>query len=110
MPDFYFLFFDILVTVVFAIFILNAVQKGSEIFWLLAAGLIYGILLEWATIEQLHTYHYSNRFPLRLRDVRSPSAWDGACSFTVFACFRIQQLLLHGHGRPWMLYLRLISI
>jgi len=54
----YFLAFEILVLVLFLACLQNAWQRGSWVAWQLLAGVLFGLLLEWATIQQLNAYEY----------------------------------------------------
>lgn len=56
----YFLGFEILVLVLFLVCLQNAWQRGSSVVWQLFAGVIFGLLLEWATIQQLDAYEYGS--------------------------------------------------
>ena len=56
----YFLGFEILVLVLFLVCLKNAWQRGSSVVWQLFAGVIFGLLLEWATIQQLDAYEYGS--------------------------------------------------
>lgn len=56
----YFLSFEILVLVLFLVCLQNAWQRGSSVVWQLFAGVIFGLLLEWATIQQLDAYEYGS--------------------------------------------------
>ena len=54
----YFLAFEILVLVLFLACLQNAWQRGSWVAWQLLAGVLFGLLLELATIQQLNAYKY----------------------------------------------------
>jgi uncharacterized membrane protein len=60
LPNLYFLAFELLVLVLFLICLLNAWQRGSWVVWQLLAGVLFGLLLEWATIQQLNAYEYGH--------------------------------------------------
>ncbi len=64
-PDPYFLGLECLVAVLFALCLRHAWQQGLWTAWVLLAGVIYGLLLEWATIQQLQAYEYG-RFLVNL--------------------------------------------
>jgi uncharacterized membrane protein len=64
----YFLAFEILVLVLFLGCLQNAWQRGSWVAWQLIAGALFGLLLEWATIQQLDAYEYG-RFLVMLGPV-----------------------------------------
>lgn len=66
MPNAYFLSFDLLMLVLLALCARHAWQAGGAArVWQLLAGVGFGLLLEWATIQQLHAYSYG-RFALML--------------------------------------------
>ena len=54
----YFLGLEILVFLLFGLCLRHAWRQGALNVWQLAAGVIYGLLLEWATIQQLQAYRY----------------------------------------------------
>jgi hypothetical protein len=60
LPNLYFLAFEFLVLVLFLIGLLNAWKRGSWVVWRLLAGVLFGLLLEWATIQQLNAYEYGH--------------------------------------------------
>lgn len=60
LPNLYFLAFEIIVLVLFLACLQNAWQRGSWIVWQLLAGVLFGLLLEWATIQQLDAYEYGH--------------------------------------------------
>jgi len=60
LPSLYFLAFELLVLVLFLICLQNAWQRGSWMAWQLLAGVLFGLLLEWATIQQLNAYEYGH--------------------------------------------------
>ena len=60
LPNLYFLAFELLVLVLFLICLQNAWQRGSWVAWQLLAGVLFGLLLEWATIQQLNAYEYGH--------------------------------------------------
>ncbi|VVB71813.1 Carotenoid biosynthesis protein [uncultured archaeon] len=60
LPNLYFLPFELLVFVLFMICLQNAWQRGSWVAWKLLAGVLFGLLLEWATIQQLNAYEYGH--------------------------------------------------
>ncbi len=59
-PNLYFLAFELLVFVLFLTSLLNAWHRGSWVVWRLLAGVLFGLLLEWATIQQLNAYEYGH--------------------------------------------------
>jgi uncharacterized membrane protein len=58
LPNPYFLAFELLVLLLFLICLQNAWKRGSWVAWQLLAGVFFGLLLEWATIQQLDAYQY----------------------------------------------------
>ena len=68
MPNAYFVIFELLVAGLFMLCLRHAARQGPARVWQLVAGVLYGLLLEWATIQQLHAYHYG-RFALMLGEV-----------------------------------------
>ena len=64
----YFLAFEVLVLVLFLACLQDAWQRGSWVIWQLLAGVLFGLLLEWATIQQLNAYEYG-RFLVMLGPV-----------------------------------------
>lgn len=60
MPNPYFLVLEVVILVLFGLALRHARGKGLPVVWQLLAGVIYGLLLEWATIQQLRAYEYGN--------------------------------------------------
>lgn len=58
MPDLYRLVFELLLYSLLFVCIRHASRKGIHVLWQLIAGVLFGVLLEWATIQQLHAYEY----------------------------------------------------
>ncbi len=56
----YFLGLELLVLILFSLSLRHAWRKGLPVVWQLVAGVLYGLLLEWSTIQQLHAYRYGN--------------------------------------------------
>ncbi len=52
----------------FALCLRHAARQGPVAVWQFGAGVLFGLLLEWVTLLQLHTYHYG-RFFLMLGQV-----------------------------------------
>ncbi len=71
MPNIYFLTIELLVYSLFALCLLHAVRRGWAPAWQLIAGVIFGWLLEWNTIQQFHAYVYGH-FLVMLGDVPLP--------------------------------------
>jgi hypothetical protein len=67
-PDLYRVVFELLVYGLFAGCLWHAWRRGSHLVWQLVAGAVFGVLLELATIRQLHAYSYG-RFVLMVGDV-----------------------------------------
>ncbi|TET99701.1 MAG: carotenoid biosynthesis protein [Anaerolineales bacterium] len=68
MPNPYFLIFELIVFMMFLGCLKHAWQIGMPKVWQLIAGVLFGLLLEWATIQQLQAYQYG-RFSLMLGEV-----------------------------------------
>jgi hypothetical protein len=54
--------------VLFALCLRHAARQGPMVVWQLVAGVLFGLMLEWATLRQLHAYRYG-RFLLMLGQV-----------------------------------------
>lgn len=68
MPNPYFLLFELLVFMMFLGCLQHAWKIGMPKVWELIAGVLFGLLLELATIQQLQAYQYG-RFTLMLGEV-----------------------------------------
>ncbi len=68
MPTTYFLLFEIVIYIQFAVCLQHAWKQGTAKVLRLFAGIVYGVLLELATIRQLDAYHYG-RFLIMILDV-----------------------------------------
>jgi Carotenoid biosynthesis protein len=68
MPNPYAVAFELILVVLFGLCVRHALRFGPARVWQLVAGVIFGVLLETATIQQLHAYHYG-RFLLMIGDV-----------------------------------------
>lgn len=61
-------FADALVTYsLLALSLHDARKRGWHVVWQLLAGVLFGVILEWATIQQLHAYQYG-QFPIMIAD------------------------------------------
>src|SRR5258708_20121311 len=60
--------FELVLLALFGLCLRHALRFGPARVWQLVAGVVFGVLLETATIQQLHAYHYG-RFLLMLGDV-----------------------------------------
>jgi hypothetical protein len=60
--------FELILAVLFAMCLRHAARFGPARVWQLVAGVLFGLLLEWATIQQLHAYRYGH-FLVMLGDV-----------------------------------------
>jgi hypothetical protein len=67
-PNTYFLFFEIIIYVQFALCLPHAWKQGRANLLRLTAGIVFGLALELATIRQLHAYQYG-QFLLMVFDV-----------------------------------------
>ncbi|MBI4672723.1 MAG: carotenoid biosynthesis protein [Chloroflexi bacterium] len=68
MADPYFFVFELLMLFTFALCLRHAVRAGIAAALQLGAGILFGVLLELATIRQLNAYHYG-QFTLMVLDV-----------------------------------------
>ncbi|MEI8256187.1 MAG: carotenoid biosynthesis protein [Deltaproteobacteria bacterium] len=67
-PSPYFVAFEVAVAVTFVICLRDARQRGAARVLALCAGVVFGVLLELATIRQLHAYRYGT-FTVMVLDV-----------------------------------------
>jgi len=67
-PNIYFVTIELLIYALLAGCVAHAWRRGPHVVWQLAAGVAFGVLLELATIQQLHSYHYG-RFLVMVGDV-----------------------------------------
>ncbi len=58
MPNPYFLIFELIVAGQFLLCAWHAARRGPAVVWRLLAGVLFGVLLELATIRQLNAYRY----------------------------------------------------
>jgi uncharacterized membrane protein len=68
MPNIYFILFEIVIYLQFAICLHHAWSQGTAKVLRLLAGIVYGVILELETIRQLDAYHYG-RFLVMILDV-----------------------------------------
>jgi len=68
MPNIYFIIFEINIYIQFVLCLHHAWKHGKAKLLMLFAGILFGVLLELATIRQLHTYEYG-RFLIMVLDV-----------------------------------------
>lgn len=69
MPSLYLLTFELLLYGLLLCCVRHAWRTGGlPLVWQLAAGVAFGVVLEWATIQQLHAYEYG-RFLIMFGDV-----------------------------------------
>jgi len=68
MPNPYFIFFELMIYLLFALCFQHARKQGLTNVLRLLAGVIYGIILELATLRQLSTYEYG-KFLIMISDV-----------------------------------------
>ncbi len=71
MPNINFITFELLIYLLFAVCLAHAWRQRWAMVWQLIAGVIFGLLLEWSTIQQFHLYSYG-RFMLMLGEVPLP--------------------------------------
>lgn len=67
-PNLYFTVFELMVLALAIAAGRHAWRRGSHVLWQLVAGMIFGVLLEWATIQQLAAYEYG-RFLIMFGEV-----------------------------------------
>jgi hypothetical protein len=67
-PNSYFIALELTVYALFAACFRHAWRRGPHVAWQLVAGVIFGVLLELATIQQLQAYRYG-RFLVMVADV-----------------------------------------
>ena len=88
MPNLYLLTFELLIYLLFILCFLHAWRRGPAAVGQLLAGIFYGWLLEWATIQELHAYHYA-RFLLMFGDV--PVAVGIAWGVIIYSVMLVSQ-------------------
>jgi len=76
MPNYYFLSIELLIYFLFAVCLVHARRQSWAAVWQLAAGVIFGLLLEWGTIQRFQLYTYGH-FLIMLGEVPLPigAAW-----------------------------------
>jgi hypothetical protein len=67
----YFIAFELMIYLLFVLCFIHAWRAGTAVVWRLVAGVLFGVLLEYGTIQQLHSYSYG-RFLIMLGDVPLP--------------------------------------
>jgi len=68
MPNIYFILFELIIYIQLTLCLFQAWKQGTADLLRLFAGILYGVLLELATIRQLHAYHYGE-FLIMVLDV-----------------------------------------
>ncbi len=68
MLNVYFTLFELMVLVLAIMAVRHAWRCGLHVLWQLVAGMLFGVLLEWATIRQLDAYAYG-KFLVMIADV-----------------------------------------
>jgi hypothetical protein len=68
MPNLYFILFELIIYIQLALCLFHAWKQGTTNLLRLFAGIFYGVLLELATVRQLHAYQYGE-FILMVLDV-----------------------------------------
>jgi uncharacterized membrane protein len=74
----YFIAFELMIYVLFFLCLMHALRSGPAIVWQLIAGVLFGVLLEYGTIQQLHSYSYG-RFLIMIGDVPLPIGVAWGC-------------------------------
>lgn len=64
----YFVAFELIIYLLFILCFIHAWRTGMAVVWRLVAGVLFGVLLEYGTIQELHSYSYG-RFLIMLGDV-----------------------------------------
>jgi hypothetical protein len=64
----YFLVLELLILILFSLCLRHAWRQGLAVVWQLFAGVLFGLLLEMTTIQQLHAYQYAH-FSLMIGNV-----------------------------------------
>jgi hypothetical protein len=78
MPNAYFVTLELIVYALFAACAWHAWRRGPHVAWQLAAGVIFGVLLELSTVQQIHAYRYG-RFLVMVGDVPLAVGMAWAC-------------------------------
>jgi hypothetical protein len=60
MPNIYFITFELLIYFLFAVCLAHTRRRGWAVVLQLIAGVVFGLLLEWSTIQQFHLYTYEH--------------------------------------------------
>jgi len=68
MPNLYFILFELIIYLQFALCLHHARKQGTANLLRLLAGILFGVILELATIRQLHAYEYG-QFLIMVLDV-----------------------------------------
>jgi len=68
MPNRYFLLFELIIYIQFALCVQHAWKQGSANLLRLSSGILFGVVLELATLRQLHAYNYG-QFLIMVLDV-----------------------------------------
>lgn len=55
MPSLYLIVFELLLYGLLFLCLRHAWRGGLHVVWQLLAGVLFGVMLEWATIQQLHS-------------------------------------------------------
>jgi hypothetical protein len=74
----YFVAFELMIYLLFGLCLIHAWREGAAHVWRLLAGVLFGILLEYGTIQQLHSYSYG-KFMIMLGDVPLPIGVAWGC-------------------------------
>ena len=68
MPNIYFILFELIIYIQFALCLQHAWKQGTANLLKLFSGILFGVTLELATLRQLHAYEYG-QFPIMILDV-----------------------------------------
>jgi hypothetical protein len=74
----YFIAFELIIYALFFLCFIHAWRSGPAVVWQLVGGVLFGILLEYGTIQELQAYSYG-RFLIMLGDVPLPIGVAWGC-------------------------------
>ena len=74
----YFIVFELIIYALFFLCLIHAWRSGPAVVWQLVAGVLFGLLLEYGTIQELQAYSYG-RFLIMLGDVPLPIGVAWGC-------------------------------
>ncbi|MHB8134855.1 MAG: hypothetical protein ACYDH1_11600 [Anaerolineaceae bacterium] len=96
-----FLIFEILIFILFFVCLNKAIKQGSSRVWEFLFSVIYGVFLEWMTIQQLSAYHYG-QFAIMIDG--APLCIGMAWAVIIFSGMEyVKQLEIPGVARPFLI-------